>query len=57
MAYIIQQAGGSATTGKINILDVVPKTIHERSPIFLGSVQDVAEVLSSIEKHEKTINL
>lgn len=49
MAYLIEQAGGKASTGKIDILDIVPKAIHERSPIFLGSAKDVDEVLSYIK--------
>lgn len=46
MAYIIEQAGGKASTGKQRILDIVPDSIHQRSPIFLGSPSDVDEVLS-----------
>ncbi|XP_055375755.1 fructose-1,6-bisphosphatase 1 isoform X2 [Condylostylus longicornis] len=46
MAYIINQAGGMASTGKVNILDVVPQKIHERCPVFLGSKKDVEEALS-----------
>lgn len=49
MAYIITQAGGKASTGKIDILDVVPKAIHERCPIYLGSKLDVDEALSYIK--------
>eukprot|EP00294_Goniomonas_avonlea_P016227 CAMPEP_0114549052 /NCGR_PEP_ID=MMETSP0114-20121206/5317_1 /TAXON_ID=31324 /ORGANISM="Goniomonas sp, Strain m" /LENGTH=338 /DNA_ID=CAMNT_0001733699 /DNA_START=10 /DNA_END=1026 /DNA_ORIENTATION=+ len=41
MAYIMEKAGGGASTGKTRMLDLVPKTIHERSPIFLGSKFDV----------------
>lgn len=52
MAYIITQAGGLATTGKIPILDVMPETIHQRAPIFLGSRADVNDVLAIIKKHE-----
>jgi fructose-1,6-bisphosphatase I len=37
MAHIIENAGGIASSGKIPILDIEPKTIHERAPIFLGS--------------------
>lgn len=44
MAYIIQNAGGKATTGTINILDIVPKNIHQRSSIIIGSYKDVEEV-------------
>lgn len=46
MAYIIEQAGGKASSGKERILDVVPTSIHQRCPIFLGSSNDVDEVLS-----------
>lgn len=48
MAYLIEQAGGKASTGKQRILDVVPTTIHQRTPVFLGSSNDVDEVLSYI---------
>jgi fructose-1,6-bisphosphatase I len=51
MAYIITQAGGLASNGKQPILDIVPEGIHQRAPIFLGSKDDVEEVLSFIKKH------
>lgn len=46
MAYLIEKAGGKATTGKIPILDVVPVSIHQRCPVFMGSANGVDEVLS-----------
>lgn len=49
MAYLIEQAGGKASTGKQPVLDVIPEKIHQRSPIFLGSPKDVDEVLSFIK--------
>lgn len=48
MAYIIEQAGGKASTGTQRILDVIPESIHQRSPVILGSPNDVDEVLSYI---------
>jgi len=51
MAFIMEQAGGMASTGKIPVLDMVPKKLHERSPIYLGSKEDVEEVLEVIRKH------
>ncbi|KAF5380972.1 hypothetical protein D9615_003955 [Tricholomella constricta] len=45
MAFLIEQAGGIATTGTKRILDIVPKTIHERCPVFLGSRDDVQDVM------------
>jgi len=46
MAYLAEQAGGVATTGEKRVLDVEPKHIHERVPIFLGSKDDVQDLLS-----------
>ncbi|PSN58298.1 Fructose-1 [Blattella germanica] len=53
MAYILSQAGGLASNGTIPILDIVPDDIHQRSPIFLGSSDDVEDVLTIIKKHNK----
>lgn len=44
MAYIMEQAGGKASTGHTRILEMVPKEIHARSPIFLGSQEDVQAI-------------
>jgi fructose-1,6-bisphosphatase I len=37
LAFIIEQAGGKASEGKKRILDIEPKTLHERTPFFVGS--------------------
>ncbi|GAA3934624.1 class 1 fructose-bisphosphatase [Chitinophaga oryziterrae] len=37
MAFIIEMAGGHATNGKQSILSIIPDTLHERSPLFIGS--------------------
>ena len=44
MAFLTEQAGGLATTGTQRILDVQPKSIHERCPVFLGSKDDVNDL-------------
>jgi fructose-1,6-bisphosphatase I len=44
MAMIMEQAGGKASTGDRRILDILPKKIHERQPIFMGSPRDIEEV-------------
>lgn len=46
MAYLTEQAGGLATTGTKRILDVMPTDIHERCPVFLGSKEDVEDLMS-----------
>jgi fructose-1,6-bisphosphatase I len=50
MAMIIEQAGGLATNGRDNILDVHPKSLHERTPLFIGSREEVAEAARFIEQ-------
>lgn len=45
MAYIIEEAGGIASNGKIPILDIQPTELHQRTPVFLGSKDDVNELL------------
>lgn len=48
MAFIIEKAGGLASDGKIAILDIEPTNIHERTPVFLGSREDVQDLLDCI---------
>lgn len=43
MAFIVEQAGGAATDGSRRILDVPIETLHQRTPLFIGSADDVAE--------------
>jgi fructose-1,6-bisphosphatase I len=45
MAFLTEQAGGIATTGTKRILDIVPTSIHERCSVFLGSKDDVNDVI------------
>jgi len=45
MAFLTEQAGGVATTGKQRILDIVPTSIHDRCPVFLGSREDVQDLM------------
>jgi fructose-1,6-bisphosphatase I len=38
-AFILEVAGGNATNGKEKILDLQPVSLHQRSPLFIGSKQ------------------
>src|SRR5581483_505373 len=44
MAFIVEQAGGMATTGLGRILDIVPTSLHQRVPVFLGSKNEIERV-------------
>uniref|UniRef100_A0A2K6TEH9 Fructose-1,6-bisphosphatase isozyme 2 n=1 Tax=Saimiri boliviensis boliviensis TaxID=39432 RepID=A0A2K6TEH9_SAIBB len=50
VAYIIEQAGGLATTGTQPVLDIQPEAIHQRVPLILGSPEDVQEYLTCMQK-------
>jgi fructose-1,6-bisphosphatase I len=41
LAFVVEQAGGRATTGKDRVLDLAPKRLHERIPIAIGSAFEV----------------
>ena len=45
MAYVIEQAGGLASTGVGPLLDVAPSQLHQRTPVVLGSAGEVEHVL------------
>lgn len=47
MAFLAEQAGGEASNGQQPILDVVPKALHERSALVIGSATMVREALSA----------
>ena len=49
MAFIVEQAGGMATDGNIAIQDIVPTELHQRTPLILGSSEDVGEYLSYVK--------
>jgi fructose-1,6-bisphosphatase I len=37
IAFIALQAGGDASSGTMNILDIIPESLHQRSPFYVGS--------------------
>lgn len=46
MALLVEQAGGAATDGRTRILDIVPRELHERTPLVIGSRADVEYITS-----------
>mgnify|MGYP002777078136 FL=1 len=53
LAYLVEQAGGRASTGTQNILDFVPTELHQRTPLIIGSREDVALVESFIQERSR----
>ena len=46
MAFLMEQAGGLAVTGKGRIMEVMPSEIHQRVPVILGSKAEVEACMS-----------
>ncbi|PSN17287.1 class 1 fructose-bisphosphatase [filamentous cyanobacterium CCP5] len=53
LAYLMEQAGGKASTGQQPILDVVPSKLHQRTPLVIGSAEDVELVESFIQERQR----
>ena len=53
LAFIVEQAGGKASTGTGRIMEVKPKDLHQRVPLFIGSKKMVerVEALIAAEKN------
>ena len=47
LGYVVEQAGGAASTGYARILDIIPKELHQRTPLILGN-KDVVEATVSV---------
>jgi len=43
MAFIVEQAGGRASDGMQDIMNIQPESLHQRVPLFIGSREDVDE--------------
>ncbi len=52
MAFIVEQAGGRATDGKRRILEIQPEKLHQKTPIFIGSEEDVLMVEKFLRENE-----
>ena len=44
MAMLVEQAGGAASTGRERVLDVVPRELHQRVPVILGSRNEIERI-------------
>jgi fructose-1,6-bisphosphatase I len=49
LAFIAEQAGGLATTGKARIMEIDPTRLHQRVPFFCGSKTMVEKAMSLLK--------
>lgn len=48
--FVMLQAGGMATTGTQRVMDINPEKVHQRVPTYLGSAEDVTELINALKK-------
>ena len=53
LAFLIEQAGGKASDGITPLLDLVPQKLHQRTPLIIGSPEDVTLVESFIQDRQR----
>jgi len=53
MAFIVEQAGGRASNGQGNIMQILPESLHQRVPLFIGCSYDVQMIEEFIRGHTK----
>lgn len=41
LAYIVENAGGAASDGRQRIMDIIPTKLHQKTPLYIGSKDDV----------------
>jgi len=51
LSMIIEQAGGLAIDGKGRIMEKIPNAIHQRTPIYIGSKENVNKVKQFLEEY------
>ena len=57
MALIVEAAGGRASNGKKRLLEIKPDSLHQRTPIFIGSEQDVKMVEEFMVREEAEVKV
>ncbi|KAJ1454935.1 fructose-1,6-bisphosphatase [Pelagophyceae sp. CCMP2097] len=50
ISFIVEQAGGKCSTGRAPIIGIVPTSVHQRTPVFLGSTDDIDDLEAHYER-------
>ncbi|KAI3978980.1 hypothetical protein MKX01_016155 [Papaver californicum] len=53
LSFLVEQAGGRGSDGKVKILSIQPVKLHQRLPLFLGSLEDMEELESYGDVQQK----
>ena len=50
LAFVVEQAGGTASNGRTPILDLAPEALHQRTPLIVGNADVVHEIETTIAR-------
>ena len=53
LAFLVEQAGGYASDGERNILDIKPESLHQRTPLFIGNRDLVVKAEEFIRQYDQ----
>ncbi len=56
ISFLVEQAGGAASTGRARIMDLLPHQLHQRVPVILGSKNEVERIVRYHWEHDKGID-
>jgi fructose-1,6-bisphosphatase I len=56
LAFIVEQAGGKASNGIERILEILPKELHQRSPLFIGSPKMMETAEAFVKECMENVN-
>jgi fructose-1,6-bisphosphatase I / sedoheptulose-1,7-bisphosphatase len=53
ISFLIEQAGGAASTGRQRVMDLLPHTLHQRVPVIFGSHNEVGRIARYHWEHDQ----
>jgi fructose-1,6-bisphosphatase len=56
ISFLIEQAGGAASTGRQRLMELLPHQLHQRVPVILGSKNEVERIVRYHWEHDKGID-
>ncbi|HET9594223.1 MAG TPA: class 1 fructose-bisphosphatase [Anaeromyxobacteraceae bacterium] len=56
MAFLVEQAGGLASTGRERLLELTPSELHQRTPVILGSRPEVERLVRYHDEHARGLD-
>jgi fructose-1,6-bisphosphatase len=56
ISFLVEQAGGAASTGRQRLMELLPHQLHQRVPVIFGSKNEVERIVKYHWEHDKGID-